>query len=101
MKACSDWDSLLEMWLDRELSEELMQSVEQHLEECGVCQAEIARREEARSLLRESLNPVTTPPNFRERTAAKLYDRFAEQLHPIPAVPEGQWSLPLMKEEEE
>ncbi len=101
METCSDWEPLMELWLDAELPEEIKKRWETHLSECEDCQTEIARRREARELLRDSLNPVTTTPNFRERTAAKLYDRFAEHLHPVTPDSELQWSLPLMKEEEE
>lgn len=101
METCSDWEALMEMWLDEELPDEVKVKFEGHLEECETCQTEVARRQEARELLRDSLTPTTTSPNFRERTAAKLYDRFAEHLHPVTSDSEWQWSLPLMKEEEE
>jgi hypothetical protein len=70
------------------------------LARCAACATEAEKRQNARSLLRDALSCEEAPPAFRERTAARLYDRFAEQLRPVAPVENWQWALPLLKEEE-
>ena len=54
-------------WLDRELEQEQMAEMEQHLRECGECRVNIAKYEGASQLFDDYCNAVMTAESDRDR----------------------------------
>ena len=91
---CEEAQDLLDLHLDRELTEELHQKLERHLLRCAACSYEARTLEQTRIMLREAV-PVEEPsPGFRERSIAHLLDNLAMR-RPEPVGTGRQWKLPL------
>lgn len=97
---CDELQSLLDLHLDRELSEELSAKIERHLLRCPACAYEARTLEQTQTMLREAV-PVAEPsPSFRERASARLLDALTPYLRPETETTAGrQWTLPLLTEE--
>ena len=97
---CEEFQSLLGLRREGALPEELELRVERHLLRCPQCAYEVQSQEQAYRMLCASFLPTEASPSFRERTLAKLADRFADRLRPVVPIETGrQWALPLLKEE--
>ena len=61
------YSTKLVAWLDRELEQEQMAEMEQHLRECGECRVNIAKYEGASQLFDDYCNAVMTAESDRDR----------------------------------
>jgi anti-sigma factor RsiW len=68
MNGCGDYGTTIQLYLDGELSGRDLEEFRAHLEECEVCQAELAAGQELTDLLhrRFLLRPLMPPPNAFE-----------------------------------
>lgn len=97
---CDDWAALLNLYLDAELPEETARRLERHLLRCPHCAFEMRGLEQTRVMLQEAVPPAEVSPAFRERTAARLANAFADHLHAAHAQDSArQWSLPFPGDE--
>jgi anti-sigma factor RsiW len=96
---CAEAQDLLDLYVDGELPEESRARVERHLLRCAACAFEVRTLEQTRAHLRESHPRVESSPAFREKTAARLQDAFADVLRPEPESNDRQWPLPFLKED--
>lgn len=96
---CEELRDLLDLHLDGELPEETARKMERHLLRCSACAFEMRALEQTRSLLREAVPTEETSPSFRERTAARLLDAFADRLRTPTDERARQWTLPFTVEE--
>ena len=87
---CKKIKKLLQLYIDDALTFGEKQQVEQHLEECSACRAELKSLSASVKLIK-SLPEVSTPPNFTENLMAKIsreeiqiqstwMDRFKKQV---------------------
>lgn len=88
---------LADQYIDDELTDPLRAQVGRHLLRCGECAHQIHSLEQSREFLREAFPAAESSPAFRERTAARLRDAFADLLAEEP-VAANQWSLPFPAE---
>ena len=97
---CEELQTLLDLHLDGELSEELSRKIERHLLRCPACAYEARTLEQTRIMLREAVPAAETSSSFRERTSARLLDMLTPYLRPETETTQGrQWTLPLLSEE--
>lgn len=85
----------LNAYLDGELHGIRLQNVETHLEECEVCQAELASLEKLSDLLQEAPSAELSPP---ERFAAQVSLRLPRQKAQAPRkkiLEIGWWMIPV------
>jgi len=68
---CKKTKKLLQLYIDDALTFGEKQQVEQHLEECSACRAELKSLSASVKLIK-SLPEVSTPPNFTENLMAKI-----------------------------
>jgi anti-sigma factor RsiW len=92
---CAEIRGLLDLVPGGDLPEDLSPVVERHLMRCAACSHEVRALERARALLRDACRHAEAPPSFRERTAARLLDEFADVLRSAPASDAMQRTLPL------
>src|SRR5262249_9111277 len=88
---------LADQYIDAGLTDDLRARIGRHLLTCGQCAHELQSLEQARGFLREAYPAAESSPAFRERTAARLRDAFADSLAQE-ALPGNQWSLPFAVE---
>jgi anti-sigma factor RsiW len=91
---CKEIDDLLDLYADRELSEEARARVDRHLMSCAACAYRIRSIEQTRSLLRNAYPAEESAPAFRERMEARLESALADVLKPESAEIVKQWPLP-------
>src|SRR5580658_6557384 len=97
---CEETRTLLDLYIDGDLPEEVVQKLDRHLLRCPACAYEVRTLEQTRSMLRESVGPAATSPGFRERTLARLLDALEPCLQVRPGPTAGrQWALELLQEE--
>jgi len=68
---CQKIKKLLQLYIDDALTFGEKQQVEQHLEECSACRAELKSLSASVKLIK-SFHEVSTPPNFTENLMAKI-----------------------------
>jgi len=95
---CNKITELLDLYVDGELAEEAADRVERHLLRCNECSFQVRSLEQTRMMLRKALPAAETSPSFRERTAARLQEEFADILQTQPAQTDRQWALPFLRE---
>ncbi len=97
---CEEARTLLDLYLDGELPQELADRLDRHLLRCAGCAGEIRTLEQTLTLLRGAVESAEATPGFRERAAARLQDRLASHLRPSarPA-PGRQWALPFPRQD--
>jgi len=89
---CKKIKKLLQLYIDDDLTFGEKQQVEQHLEECSACRAELKSFSSAIQIIK-SLPKVSTPPNFTEKLMSKISQiKEKERERIIPA-----WQMSLKK----
>lgn len=94
---CADVRELLSNYMDQELTETMMQRVEKHLLRCSNCAYEARSIEQARDLLRQSVESPMVSEQIGERVLHHLRQRFPHlqasnsEVEPL--------SLPLLPED--
>jgi anti-sigma factor (TIGR02949 family) len=78
--SCEDTFRRLDDYLDRELSEEEMDLVRVHLEECAVCSSEFQFEAGVIDSIRRKLRRIAAPPELIERVWQSL-QRAGEEQH--------------------
>lgn len=97
---CDEIRSLLDLYLDRELPEEMEGRIARHLLRCPGCAYEAHTLTQTWRMLQEAIPAAETSPAFRERAAARLADRLSGHLRPVREPETGrQWILPFAPEE--
>lgn len=92
---CESAKPLLELHLDGSLPEELARQLEVHLLRCAECAHVMRAAEQALSQLKAAVPRAESSASYRERTQARLLEKFVSE-HPIALAPSpGQWKLPL------
>ena len=81
---CSQTDNQLQKYIDGELSPESRKKIQQHIEDCSECQAELATIKQLNNLLNEVPPVPSIPTDFASKTISKvnqvkLVDRFTER----------------------
>lgn len=96
--ACSEMETLIDLYVDDTLPEEARARVERHAMTCADCAWRLRATEQARAHLRDAYSVEPASPAFRERMAARLHDEFGGLLvHSDPSA-ERQIPLPLFRE---
>ena len=100
MIRCEEMMSLMDLYLEGELSEDLAGQADRHLLRCLACGGEARALEQTRALLSGAF-PIETPsPAYLERASARLLDLLSPHLRPAPSsVDSRQWELPFAKRE--
>ena len=94
---CKEIEDLLDLYADRELSEEVRARIDRHLMGCAACAYRIRSIEQTRSLLRDAYPAAESAPAFRERMEAKLESELGDLLKPESGETVNQWSLPNLE----
>lgn len=96
---CSDFQELLDLYMDGDLPEEMRARLERHLLRCAECAFQARTLEQTRAHLRAAYPHPEPPPAFREKMAARLQDAFQDRLRREPEPNAAQWSLPFLLSE--
>ena len=74
MKGCDDYSATIQLYLDRELSDQDLEDFRAHLEECEACRAEFEAAEKLSALLHRSGPLYSAPDALRADCRAVLFD---------------------------
>ena len=69
---CQEFSTLIQSYLDHELSREIETEWRQHLEECGACRANVREFETCLAMMRRFMGDEMPPKRLRERMTQRL-----------------------------
>ena len=100
MMRCEEMMSLMDLYLEGELSEDLAGQADRHLLRCLACGGEARALEQTRALLASTFDVEAPSPAYLERASARLLNLLSPHLRLAPSsVDTRQWELPFAKRE--